>query len=117
MDALTYSEVNGYRIPDLALPDEGEVQLGKYALLRRSYLKQHRKGLFSLLLMNGKLNGHLMETEQTARQRMEVMVREMAAAQGVTEELKARDQMAWVGKMNNIRHSAEEAVMAELIHS
>ena len=117
METLTYSEVNGYRIPDLALPQEGEVQLGKYGLLRRSYLKQHRKGLFSLLLMNGKLNEHLMETEQTARQRMDVMVREMAAAQGVTEDLKARDQMTWVGKMNNIRHSAEEVILNELIHS
>lgn len=116
MDGLTYSEVNGYRIPDLTLPEEAEVQLGKYSLMRRSYLKQHRKGLFSLLLMNGKLNEHLTETDKTARRRMEMMVQEMAAAQGVTEELKARDQMAWVGRMNNIRHSAEEVVMRELIY-
>jgi hypothetical protein len=117
MDALTYSEVNGYRSPDLTLPQEDEVQLGKYGLLRRSYLKQHRKGLFAMLLMNGKLNAHLMEIEQTAQQSMETMVREMAAAQGVTEELKAQDQMLWVGRMNNIRHSAEEVILEELIHS
>lgn len=117
MDALTYREVNGYRIPNLELPQEGEVQLGKYALLRRNYLKQHRKGLFSHLLMSGKLNAHLMETEKTAQQRMEVMVREMAAAQGVSEQLKAQNQMEWVGRMNNIRHRAEEAVLNELIHS
>jgi len=117
MEALTYSEVGGYKIPDLVLPEEPEVELGKYGLMRRRYLMEHRKGLFSRLLMNGGLNPHLMEIDQTAQERMDLMTAQMAAAQGVTEELKARDQMTWVGKMNNIRHSAEEAIRAELIYS
>ena len=117
MEALTYSVVNGYQIPDLALPEKPEATFGKYALLRQNYLKIHRKGLFSRLLMNGGLIPHLTEIELAARERMDLMVSQMAAAQGVTEELKARDQMEWVGRMNNIRHSAEETILAELIYS
>ena len=118
MEALTYSEVNGYRIPALTLPGgEPDAELGRYALMRRKYLKDHRKGLFSRLLMNGGLNPHLMEIERTANERMELMVPQMAAAQGVTEQLKASDQMRWVGMMNNIRHSAEETILNDLIYA
>ena len=117
MEAITYSQVDGYRLPDLTLPDEPEVTLGKYGLMRRAYLKNHRKGLFARLLMNGGLNPHLTETEQTARERMELMTKQMAAAQGVTEELKESDQMQWVGLMNNIRQAAEEVILNELVYS
>jgi hypothetical protein len=117
MNEVTYSEVNGYRIPDLALPDEPETELGKYGLMRRSYLKEHRKGLFSRLLMNGGLNAHLSEIDRTARERMTLMVPQLAAERGLTEELKARDQMKWVGMMNAIRHSCEETILQDLIYS
>ena len=117
MNGLTYSEVSGYRIPDLTLPEEPETELGKYALMRRCYLQTHRKGLFSRLLMNGGLNSHLMEIERTARERMDLIVSQMMVTRGVTEELKANNQMEWVGRMNNIRHSAEEAILQDLIYS
>ena len=114
---LTYTEgKDGMLYPNLLLPEEGEVFLGKYALMRKSYLQKHRRILFVNLLTGGTLNQHLMEVEQTANARMETMVRQMAQAQGVTEELKAQDQMRWVGMMNNIRHCAEEVVLSEIVY-
>ena len=121
MDALTYTEVNGYRIPNLTVPDEQdeitELADGRFARKRRAYLQNHRPGLFTDLLTTCTLNQHLAEIEQTARRRLEQMVPQMATAQGVTEELKARDQMQWVGLMNNIRLAAEEVILNELIYS
>ena len=114
---LTYRMEGDYRVPNLAVPEEGQVVLGKYALLRKNYLKQHRRILFVNLLTSGKLNEHLTEIEQTAQERMELITRQMAVAQGVTERMKAENQMQWVGMMNNIRHSAEETILAELIYS
>ena len=114
---LTYRMEGDYRVPNLAVPEEGQVVLGKYALLRKNYLKQHRRILFVNLLTSGTLNEHLTEIEQTAQERMELITRQMAAAQGVTEQMKAENQMQWVGLMNNIRHSAEETILAELIYS
>lgn len=114
---LTYTMKNGYRLPNLLPPQEPEVHLGKYALLRRSYLKQHRRVTYTNLLTTGKLNQHLMETEQEALSRMEQITAQMAKAEGVTEELKARDPMRWTGLMNNLRHAAEETVLSELIYA
>ena len=90
---------------------------GKYALLRRTYRKQHRRVTYTNLLTSGKLNQHLMEIEQTAKTRIEQIMAQMAKAEGVTEELKASDPMKWTGLMNNLRHSAEETVLAELIYN
>jgi len=115
--ALTYRTEGDYRVPNLAVPEEGPVVLGKYALLRKKYLKQHSRILFVNLLTAGTLNEHLMEIERTANERLELMVQQMAAAQGVTEQLKASDQMRWVGMMNNIRHSAEETILNDLIYA
>ena len=117
MTEITYRTESGYRLPNLLPPQEPEVHLGKYALLRKNYLKQHRRVTYTNLLTSGKLNAHLMEIEQTARSRMEQITAEMAKSQGVTEELKATDQMKWVGLMNNIRQAAEEMVLNELIYS
>ena len=121
MDVLTYTEVNGYRIPNLTVPEEPdgitELADGRFARKRRAYLQNHRPGLFTDLLTTCTLNQHLAEIEQTARDRLERMVPEMAATQGVTEELKARDQMRWVGLMNNIRHRAEETILHDLIYN
>ena len=114
---LTYRKEGDYNLPNLLPPQETEVHLGKYALLRRKFLKENRRVTYTNLLTSGKLNAHLMEIERTALTRLEQMVPQMAKAEGVTEELKATDQMKWVGLMNNIRHSAEEAILSELIYS
>ena len=105
------------RLPAVLPPQEPETALGKYGLLRRRYLKEHRKVLFTNLLTSGRLNEHLAEIDRTARQRVEQTVTAMAQAEGVTEELKAADPMKWVGLMNNLRNAAEGTVLAELIYS
>lgn len=117
MSELTYTMQGGYRLPNLLPPQEPEMHLGKYALLRRTYLKQHRRVTYTNLLTSGKLNQHLMEIEQTAKTRIEQIMAQMAKAEGVTEELKATDPMRWTGLMNNLRHSAEELVLSDLIYS
>lgn len=94
-----------------------EITFGKYASLRRQYLEQHRPVEFSNLKITGKLNEHLQEIDRTAHARIEQITKEMARTEGVTEKLKATDQMKWVGLMNNIRHAAEETVLEELINS
>jgi len=114
---LTYSDVNGYRIPDLTLPDEPEVELGRYARMRRHYLQNHRKGLFTRLLMNGGLNPHLTEIEQSATERLERQTAQMAKAEGVTEQMKAADPLAWIQRMTSIRSRVEETILRDLIYS
>lgn len=117
MQELTYTEIGGYRIPDLTVPTESEVEIGRFGLMRRSFLKNHRKVLFTNLLMSGKLNAHLAEIDQSANDRFWLITEQMAKAEDVSEELKARDQMEWVRRMNNIRNRAEEIVRDELIYS
>ena len=114
---LTYRTEGDYRVPNLAVPEEGPVVLGKYALLRKQHLKQHNRILFVNLLTAGTLNQHLMEIERTANERIELMTAQMAEAQGVDEKLKASDQMRWVGLMNNIRQAAEETILHDLIYA
>jgi hypothetical protein len=106
----------GYYLPDLTLPDEQAIRFGKYGILRRNYLKEHRKALFSMLLMSGKLNEHLAEIDLAANDRLRVITTQTAKATGVTEDLKARDQMLWVQRMNGIRNQAEEIIREELIY-
>ena len=103
--------------PDLLPPAEDEPHYGKYGRLRPTYLREHHEGLYTGLLLSGKLNAHLNEIDEAAHSRMELITRQMAAAQGITEELKARDQMAWVGAMENIRNAAEEIIYSELIYT
>jgi hypothetical protein len=117
MEQLTYTEVNGYLLPDLALPDEPEYEIGRFGLMRRHYLKNHRKGLFTILLMSGKLNEHLYETDQAANDRFWLITNQMAKAEGATEQLKAENQMLWVQKMTNIRNRVEETIKSELIYA
>ena len=112
---VTYRMEGDYRVPNLTVPEEPPIALGKYALLRKTYLKEHRRIVCVSLLTSGKLNEHLMEIEQSAMSRMERLTAQMAAEQGVTEQLKASDQMKWVGLMNNIRAAAEESVLSDLI--
>ena len=112
---ITYTLVGDYYIPDLVLPAEKEYEIFGWGLRRQNYLKNHRKVLYTQLLMSGKLNAHLHEIDEAATNRMELIVRQMAERDGVTEELKATDQMKWVGLMNNIRHCAEEIVLSEVV--
>ena len=117
MNQITYTMQVDYNLPNLLPPQEPEIHLGKYALMRRRYLKQNRRITYTNLLTSGKLNAHLTEIEQTAKSRLEQIISQMAQAEGVTEELKAADPMRWTGLMNNIKQSAEETVLQELIYS
>lgn len=117
MTEITYTRQGDYNLPNLLPPQEEPVPHGKYALLRKKFLKEHRRVTYTNLLTSGKLNSHLAEIQQTAQRRMEEIVAQMAKAEGVTEELKASDPMKWTGLMNNLRHSAEETVLAELIYN
>ena len=97
---ITYTlSVDGYYLPDLILPEELEYEIGVYGIMRRNYLKNHRKVFFTALLTTGKLNEHLYEIDQTANDRMELITKQMAEAEGVTEQLKADDMMKWVQKI------------------
>lgn len=112
---LTYTRQGDYLIPNLTVPEAPQV--GKYGMLRRSYLRSHRNGLYTGMMLTGKLNSHLEEIDRQAGEMMESLTARIAREQGVTEELKASDQMKWVGLMNNIRASAEEIVLADLVYS
>ena len=113
--ALTYSMQGDYQIPNLVPPEAPKI--GKYGMLRRSYLRNHRNGLYTGMMLSGKLNPHLEEIDRQATEMMERLTSQMAKRQGVTENLKASNQMLWVQMMNNIRQSAEEVVMKELVYS
>ena len=111
----TYRQEGDYLIPNLALPDEPEYQIGKYGRMRRSYLKEHRKILYTNYVMEGTLFKHLSEIDQACNERMEIIVPAMAKQEGVTEALKAADQMEWVRRKNSIHSRAEEIVLHELV--
>ena len=106
---------DGIYYPDLELPQEETPRYGKYGRMRHTYLREHKKAYYTTLLFDGKLVAHLNEIDDTANARMELLVKQMAVAQGVTEDLKARNQMAWVRAMNNIHNAAEEIIFNELI--
>ena len=106
---------DGIYYPNLVSTDE-EPHYGKYGMLRRTYLKEHRPTMYSLYMLEDRLTAHLNAVDDEAHERMDVLVRQMMEKQGVTEELKARDQMAWVGVVNNIRNAAEEIVLKELVY-
>ena len=108
---VTYRMQEGFRLPNLLLPQEAEVHLGKYAELRRQYIKKHRRVLYTNLKTSGQLAAHLAEIEETAQRMVTQAVAQMAKAEGVTEELKAADPQRWTGLMNNLKHSAEETVL------
>ena len=112
---LAYRTEGDYRLPNLEVPEAPKV--GKYGMLRRSYLANHRHGIYTGMLMTGELNSHLEEIDRQATEMVEQLTSKMAREQGVTEELKASDQMKWLGLMNNIKASAEEVVMAEIVYA
>lgn len=110
----TYMEVNGVLIPNLVMDDQPEGEIGIWGWRRKRYLKEYRKGVYNAMLMQGTLTQHLIDTNEAA---LDTLVKQMATTEGVTEELKRKDQMAWVGRMNNIRNRAEEIVRSELIYN
>ena len=109
----TYREENGSLVPDMELPEQKPI--GKYGRMHLEYLKQHRRGRYSALLGEGRLNTYLSEIDEQAHEMMSSLTVELAKTQGLDEHLKATDQMRWVQMMNNVRNSAEETVMRELI--
>ena len=109
----TYREENGNLIPNVELPKQKPI--GKYGKMHLDYLKQHRRGRYSALLGEGRLNAYLSEIDEQAHEMLTSLTVELAKAQGIDEHLKATDQMQWVQAMNNVRSSAEETVMRELI--
>lgn len=117
MDDLTYTRHGDYFLPDLTLPNEPDIFIGKYGLLRRTYLKNHRRIIYINLLTSSKLHEHLAEIDRQANDGLELIMKQMAAAQGIAEELKSTNQMAWVGAMNNIKACAEEIVLQEIVYA
>ena len=111
---IHYIRMGDYYIPDLTLPEETR-PIGKWGRMHREYLKEHKPIQYNCLLLSGKLWTDLADLNEQAQDRLERIVDQMKTAEGVTEELKAADPMAWVGAMNNIRASAEEIIREELI--
>lgn len=112
----TYRQVGDYFIPNLVLPDEQQKPIGIWGQRHRRYLKQNKRIQYMNLLTSGKLNSYLADIDQQAEEMFSRMIKQMAENQGITEQLKATDQMAWVGKMNNIRNVAMEVVNEEMIY-
>ena len=113
---LTYRIEGDFLIPNLMVKANPKLTLGKYAYLRKKYLKEYRRIIYTNLLTSGNLTEHLWDIEQTALGRVEMITAQMAASEGVTEDLKTRDPMKWTGLMNSIRSAAEETIVKELIY-
>lgn len=124
MEKEIYDEKNGlyytlhgdYYLPNLVLPESIKVSFGKYGHLRREYLKEYKPATYESLILSGKLHEHLAEVDATCQKMLDRLIPEMAKREGITEELKARDQMQWVALMNNIRSVASEIVEKELVY-
>ncbi|MGM9936180.1 MAG: TnpV protein [Candidatus Ornithomonoglobus sp.] len=116
MAEITYKTSGDYQIPELTVPTE-EHKIGKYGMMRRTYLKEHRRSLYTTLLMKGELLEHLEEIDKTATEQVQKAVEQMAKTEGVTEIMKSKDPLRWTGLMNNFLHSAEETVLSELVYS
>ena len=115
MSELTYTRCGDYYIHDLKLSEQPAAPIGKYGRMRQRYLKEHRPSLYSSLILTAKLYPHLLEIDRAARKRMDAMLPHMMEAAGVTEELKARDPMRWVGLMNTLKAQVEETIFQEII--
>ena len=113
----TYRQVGDYFIPNLILSDDGNYQIGKYGRMHCSYLKEYRKILYNNYVLEGTLFKHLAEIDQACNERIENIVSAMAEQEGVTEALKAADQIGWVRRMNSIRNRAEKIILTELVYA
>ena len=114
-NGIDYILVGDYYIPDLKLPEEDR-PIGRFGRLHREYLKQEHPARYSSPILTGKLWTYLADLNEQAEERLDLIIEQMKAAEGVTEELKARNQLEWVGRMNNIRNRAEEIINSELIY-
>lgn len=114
-NGLDYVLVGDYYIPDLKLPEENR-PIGRWGRMHRDYLKQYRPALYSELLLSGSLWTYLADLNEQAQNRLDTIMEQMKAAEGITEELKAHEQMAWVRAVNNIRNRAEEIILSELVY-
>ena len=113
-NGIEYVRDGDYYIPNLKAP-EGKYNLGRYGKLHSIFIKENRRAFYSMKMLNGTWLAYLEEIDSSAKEMVDKLIKDMAVKQGITEELKAKDQMAWVGAMNNIRHSAEETVYKELL--
>ena len=112
----TYREENGHLIPNITLPEQTDYQIGKYGRMHLDYIKQHRRGRYTTLLTEGKLNARLHEIDLEANEMLETIIPRLANERGIDEDLKVRDMLRWVAEMNNIKASAEEIVLREVIY-
>lgn len=117
MSEITYTMQGDYLLPDLTMPEQPEQSMGRYARMRRKFLKEHHKVRYYNLLTSCTLNEHLNETEQRATELEQKLTRQMAQTEGVTESLKAADMMSWVRKMNSIRNRVQEIVLTEIVYA
>ena len=113
---ITYTETNGINYPNLALPEQPKINIGKYGQMRLDFLKKHRKGTYTILLTEGRLSAHLSAIDQEARSQVEYLTAEFAKNRGIDENLKASDPLQWVQEMNNCKASAEEIVFWEVVY-
>ena len=111
----TYREKNGCLIPDIALPEQTDYQIGKYGRMHLDYIKNHRRGRYTTLLTEGELNARLHEIDVEANEMLNSIISRLATERGIDENLKARDMLRWVAEMNNIKASAEEIVLQEVV--
>ena len=114
-NGMSYTLHGDYYLPDLVLREE-EPTYGKYGMLRKQFLKEHRSARYQYMLLTGKLNEHLNQIDQEVREQVETLMEQMTEKQGVTEELKAQDQMERVRLMNNIKASAEEIILKNMVY-
>ena len=115
-NGLSYTLHEDYYLPDLEINEE-EPTYGKYGIMRKKFLKEHRSARYQYLVLTGKLTEHLNQVDKEAREKVERLVEQMAEQWGVTEELKMQDQMEWVRRMINIKNVAEEMVLLEIIYA
>ena len=112
-----YVRCGEYLIPEMGLTQEEQKPLGKYGMMRRRYLEENRQGLYTRMILSGTLMEHLQEIDETCHRRMNQMIQAMAKAEGITEVLKAQNQLLWVQRMNLLHDCAEETVMNELVYA
>ena len=116
-NGIEYVRNGDYYIPNLTVPDDKVYNIGKYGRMHAKFIKENRPCFYSMKMMNGTWLAYLEEIDASAKEMVNKLIKDMAVNQGITEEQKAKDQMAWVGAMNNIRHSAEEFVLRDFICS
>ena len=109
-----YREENGHLIPDIALPEQTDYQIGKYGRMHLDYIKNHRRGRYTTLLTEGKLNARLHEIDIEANEMLEIIIPRLVNERGIDEDLKNRDMLRWIAEMNSIKSSAEEIVLREV---